>query len=161
MDRKLRRLNCTLSLLLEAWNGKEFKKCNQSIPDGKVYTAVSKVPDTLGSSFLLLTPIGSLMGWLFAEVIIIFYILWILNLSHSLKKQSDDYNFLRHRKERRMDSISLADYSIEQQMFTMMIIMQWRSINNSLEEIFIITSRVRWVKERMRGREIIVFHVWH
>ncbi|KAF8381850.1 nid-1 [Pristionchus pacificus] len=52
-------------------NGQEVEKTELhtfiTTGDGKVYTAVSKVPDTLGSSFLLLTPIGSLMGWLFAE----------------------------------------------------------------------------------------------
>ncbi|ETN72184.1 G2F domain protein, partial [Necator americanus] len=36
--------------------------------DGNAYTAVSKIPSDLGSPFLLLNPIGSIMGWLFADV---------------------------------------------------------------------------------------------
>ncbi|VDL84212.1 unnamed protein product [Nippostrongylus brasiliensis] len=35
--------------------------------DGHSYTALSKVPSDLGHPFLLLNPIGSVMGWLFAE----------------------------------------------------------------------------------------------
>ncbi|GMS79827.1 hypothetical protein PENTCL1PPCAC_2002 [Pristionchus entomophagus] len=52
-------------------NGQEIDKTELhtfiTTNDGKTYTAVSKIPEPLGSSFLLLTPIGSLMGWLFAE----------------------------------------------------------------------------------------------
>ncbi|KAK6041933.1 G2F domain protein, partial [Cooperia oncophora] len=36
--------------------------------DGHAYTALSKIPSDLGHQFLLLNPIGSIMGWLFAEV---------------------------------------------------------------------------------------------
>ncbi|XGW06087.1 hypothetical protein V3C99_016431 [Haemonchus contortus] len=36
--------------------------------DGHAYTALSKIPSDLGHQFLLLNPIGSVMGWLFAEV---------------------------------------------------------------------------------------------
>ncbi|KAJ1346639.1 hypothetical protein KIN20_001510 [Parelaphostrongylus tenuis] len=36
--------------------------------DGHAYTAVSKIPSDLGYPLLLLNPIGSIMGWLFAEV---------------------------------------------------------------------------------------------
>ncbi|VDK52730.1 unnamed protein product [Cylicostephanus goldi] len=36
--------------------------------DGHAYTAVSKIPSDLGSPFLILNPIGSIMGWLFADV---------------------------------------------------------------------------------------------
>lgn len=36
--------------------------------DGNAYTAVSKIPSDLGSPFLILNPIGSIMGWLFADV---------------------------------------------------------------------------------------------
>ncbi|KAK5985178.1 NIDogen (Basement membrane protein) [Trichostrongylus colubriformis] len=36
--------------------------------DGHAYTALSKVPPNLGQQFLLLNPIGTVMGWLFAEV---------------------------------------------------------------------------------------------
>ncbi|VDM75746.1 unnamed protein product [Strongylus vulgaris] len=36
--------------------------------DGNAYTAVSKIPTDLGSPFLILNPIGSIMGWLFADV---------------------------------------------------------------------------------------------
>ncbi|KIH62771.1 G2F domain protein [Ancylostoma duodenale] len=36
--------------------------------DGNAYTAVSKIPSDLGSPFLLLNSIGSIMGWLFADV---------------------------------------------------------------------------------------------
>ncbi|GMT09886.1 hypothetical protein PFISCL1PPCAC_1183, partial [Pristionchus fissidentatus] len=53
-------------------NGQEIEKTELhtfiTSSDGKTYTAVSKIPDSLGNSFLLLTPIGSLMGWLFAEI---------------------------------------------------------------------------------------------
>uniref|UniRef100_A0A158P9V5 Nidogen-1 n=1 Tax=Angiostrongylus cantonensis TaxID=6313 RepID=A0A158P9V5_ANGCA len=36
--------------------------------DGHAYTAISKIPSDLGYPLLLLNPIGSIMGWLFAEV---------------------------------------------------------------------------------------------
>ncbi|KJH50181.1 G2F domain protein [Dictyocaulus viviparus] len=36
--------------------------------DGNVYSTISKIPSNLGYPFLLLNPIGSIMGWLFAEV---------------------------------------------------------------------------------------------
>ncbi|KAK6025057.1 G2F domain protein, partial [Ostertagia ostertagi] len=36
--------------------------------DGHAYTALSKIPSDLGHQFLLLNAIGSIMGWLFADV---------------------------------------------------------------------------------------------
>ncbi|CAD6196064.1 unnamed protein product [Caenorhabditis auriculariae] len=36
--------------------------------DGNVYTAISKIPSDLGHPMLLLQAVGSIMGWLFAEV---------------------------------------------------------------------------------------------
>ncbi|PIO70268.1 G2F domain protein, partial [Teladorsagia circumcincta] len=38
--------------------------------DGHAYTALTKIPSDLGHQFLLLNPIGSIMGWLFADVFV-------------------------------------------------------------------------------------------
>ncbi|CAB3397791.1 unnamed protein product [Caenorhabditis bovis] len=39
-----------------------------TMTDGNVYTAVSKIPSDLGHPLLLLNTVGSIMGWLFADV---------------------------------------------------------------------------------------------
>uniref|UniRef100_A0A1I7XL50 Nidogen G2 beta-barrel domain-containing protein n=1 Tax=Heterorhabditis bacteriophora TaxID=37862 RepID=A0A1I7XL50_HETBA len=53
-------------------NGKAIERTDLhtfiTASDGNAYTAVSKIPTDLGHPFLLLNSIGSVMGWLFAEV---------------------------------------------------------------------------------------------
>ncbi|CAI4227251.1 unnamed protein product [Auanema sp. JU1783] len=53
-------------------NGKAVEKTDLHTfitpTDGHAFTAVSKIPSDLASPMLLLLPVGSVMGWLFAEV---------------------------------------------------------------------------------------------
>ncbi|XP_051169856.1 nidogen isoform X3 [Leptopilina boulardi] len=54
-------------------NGESFEdkdlQCYVQTKDGRTYTAISRVPEAIGSSFQLLSNLGSVIGWLFAKPI--------------------------------------------------------------------------------------------
>lgn len=54
-------------------NGEEFPlrdlQCYVQTKDGRTYTALSRVPETIGQDFQLLSTLGGVIGWLFAKPI--------------------------------------------------------------------------------------------
>lgn len=54
-------------------NGEEFPskdlQCYVQTKDGRTYTAISRVPESIGQDFQLLSTLGGVIGWLFAKPI--------------------------------------------------------------------------------------------